>query len=70
MLTGLEVCSRHVLWYRAKTHVLEQQDADGEQTATLRVELAHAIRQLEQRWRVGCILAAVLPVRTARRQCW
>jgi len=27
------------------------------------VELANAIRQLEERWRVGCILAAILPVR-------
>ena len=43
---------------------LAQQDPAGAATEVLRVELARAIRQLEERWRVGCILAAILPVRS------
>ena len=40
-----------------------QQGPAGEHADVLRVELARAIRQLEDRWHVGCILAAILPVR-------
>jgi hypothetical protein len=45
-----------------------QQDTTGERTDIMRVELAHAIRQLEDRWRIGCILAAILPVRLTTYQ--
>lgn len=50
---------------------LEQQDPNGDRTDVLRVELARAIRQLEDRWRVGCISAAILPVRcgTLKHHC-